>query len=62
MWKPREQRHTPPEAAPIEAVHFTQSSLPDTHPGYLNLCPSGVEAGRIIFVLPELILRRRRPA
>ncbi len=55
---------TPPEAAPIEPSNFTLqiiASLTLTL-GIFNLLPfPALDGGRIIFVLPELILRRRVP-
>jgi regulator of sigma E protease len=55
---------TPPEAAPIKPSNFTLqiiASLTLTL-GLFNLLPfPALDGGRIIFVLPELILRRRVP-
>ena len=55
----------PPEAAPIEPSNFTLqiiASLTLTL-GIFNLLPfPALDGGRIIFVLPELVLRRRVPA
>ena len=55
---------TPPEAAPIEPSNFTLqiiASLTLTL-GIFNLLPfPALDGGRIIFVLPELVLRRRVP-
>ena len=61
----REQATTaPPEAAPIEPSNFTLqiiASLTLTL-GIFNLLPfPALDGGRIIFVLPELVLRRRVP-
>jgi regulator of sigma E protease len=54
----------PPEAAPIEPSNFTLqiiASLTITL-GIFNLLPfPALDGGRIIFVLPELVLRRRVP-
>ncbi|MBN1453693.1 MAG: site-2 protease family protein [Anaerolineales bacterium] len=55
---------TPPEAAPVEPSNFTLqiiASLTLTL-GIFNLLPfPALDGGRIIFVLPELVLRRRVP-
>jgi len=61
----REQAEVaPPEAAPIEPSNFTLqiiASLTITL-GIFNLLPfPALDGGRIIFVLPELVLRRRVP-
>jgi len=61
----REQATTaPPETAPIEPSNFTLqiiASLTLTL-GIFNLLPfPALDGGRIIFVLPELVLRRRVP-
>lgn len=54
----------PPESAPIEPSNFTLqiiASLTITL-GIFNLLPfPALDGGRIIFVLPELVLRRRVP-
>ena len=61
----REEAATaPPEAAPIEPSNFTLqiiASLTLTL-GIFNLLPfPALDGGRILFVLPELVLHRRVP-